>query len=83
MSDPGDMLRLDDCVPIEKYTLILKHEYINKNGKYLIDDPLVVSSVASMQYGMSVIPVNVQIQMLTEKMKHEAVRAYGGEKCEK
>lgn len=67
-------------VPIEKYTLILKHEYVDKDGKYLVDQPLMVSSVAPLQKGMSIVPVNVMIQKmiqdLTERMKYEAVREY-------
>ena len=70
---------LNEILPIEKYTLILKHEYIDKNGKYLIDQPLMVSAVTPLQHGMDIIPVNVLIQRLTEKMKCEAVRTYVGE----
>lgn len=71
MSDPGDMLRLDDCVPIEKFTLILKHEYVDKDGKYLIDQPLMVSATTPWQNEMDIVPINMLIQRLTEKMKSE------------
>ena len=71
--------QIESYVPIEKYTLILKHEYVDKDGKYLIDQPIMVSAVTPLQNGMVINPVNVLIQKLTEKMKHEAVRTYGGE----
>ena len=79
MNDPIEILKHDHCVPIEKYTLILKHEYVDKDGKpHLIDQPFMVSSVAYSQNGM-VVPVNVVIRNLTEKMAHEVIRIYGGE----
>lgn len=71
MDYPIEMFGPDHCVPIEKFTLILKHEYVDKDGKYLIDQPLMVSATTPWQNEMDIVPINMLIQRLTEKMKSE------------
>lgn len=69
----------EDYVPIEKYTLTLRHEYVDKNGKtHKLGEPFIVSS---MHYIESPQSVNRIIWQLTDKMAHEATRIYG-EKAE-
>lgn len=61
---------LNEMHGFEKYTLILKHEYIDKDGKFLLEQPLMVSAVASLQNEVDIVPINKLIQRLTEEMKH-------------
>lgn len=67
----------EDHIPIEKYTLILRHEYVDKDGKtHKLSEPLMVSA---MHYIESAQSVNRIIWQLTDKMAHEAMRIYGEE----
>ena len=64
-------------IPIEKYTLILRHEYVDKDGKmHKLSEPLIVSSINYIESAQS---VNRIIWQLTDKMAHEAMQIYGEE----
>lgn len=66
-----------DYIPIEKYTLILRHEYVDKDGKtHKLSEPFIVSAI---NYTASPQSVNRIIWQLTDKMAHEAMRIYGEE----
>lgn len=66
-------------VPIEKYSLMLKHEYIDENGKaYMLNEPLVVTGmISSFEKNAMISPLNVMIHNLCERMEHEAIQKYG------
>ena len=66
-------------VPFERYTLILKHEYIDKGGKArLLNEPLVVNGMISSFDGNAMIcPVNTMIRNLLERMEYKAMQKYG------
>lgn len=67
----------EDYIPIEKYTLILRHEYVDKDGKmHKLSEPLIVSSINYIESAQS---VNRIIWQLTDKMAHEAMQIYGEE----
>ena len=67
----------ENYIPIEKYTLILRHEYVDKDGKtHKLSEPLIVGSI---NYAESAQSVNRIICQLTDKMAHEAMRIYGEE----
>ena len=71
-----------DYGPVEKYTLTLKRELIDPNGKaHLLDEPLVVNGLNYMYpYPNSTCPVNIMIHNLVDRMEQEAIRMYAGEK---
>lgn len=63
--------------PFEKYTLTLRHEYVDKDGKtHKLSEPLTVSAI---NYTGLAHSVNRIIWQLTDKMAHEAMRIYGEE----
>lgn len=66
-------------VPLEKYSLILKHEYIDTDGRaHLLNEPLVVNGIISSFDGNTMIcPVNEMIHSLFERMEYEAMQKYG------
>ena len=66
-------------VPFEKYSLTLKHEIIDEDGKaYMLDEPLVINGIISSFEGNAMIcPVNSMIHNLCERIEHEAMREYG------
>ena len=66
-------------VPFEKYSLMLKHEYIDEDGKsHSLNEPLVVNGMISSFDGKAMIcPVNVMIHRLLERMEYEAIQKYG------
>lgn len=66
-------------VPFEKYSLTLKHEIIDENGKaHMLDEPLVVTGViSSFERNAIICPVNVMIHNMFERMEHEAMQKYG------
>lgn len=66
-------------VPLEKYSLILKHEIIDENGKaHMLNEPLVVTGViSSFERNAMICPVNVMIHNLCERMEHETIQGYG------
>ena len=68
--------RREEYIPIERYTLTLRREYVASNGKtYKIGDPIVVTCT-NLSYGRTVCPVNDVIRVLTEKMESEAIQIY-------
>lgn len=66
-------------VPFEKYSLTLKHEIIDENGKaHMLNEPLVVTGViSSFDRNAIICPVNVMIHNLFERMEHEVIQKYG------
>ena len=66
-------------VPFEKYSLTLKHEIIDEDGKaYLLDEPLVVTGmISSFERNAMICPVNSMIHNLLERMEYEAMKEYG------
>lgn len=66
-----------DYGPIEKYTLTLKHELIDSNGKtHLLDEPLVVNGLNYMYPTNSFCSVNTMIHNLINRMEQEAIQMY-------
>lgn len=66
-------------VPLEKYSLMLKHEIIDENGKaHMLNEPLVVTGViSSFERNAMICPVNAMIHNLFERMEYEAMKEYG------
>lgn len=66
-------------VPLEKYSLILKHEIIDENGKaHMLNEPLVVTGViSSFERNAMICPVNAMIHNMFERMEHEVMQKYG------
>lgn len=66
-------------VPFEEYSLMLKHEYIDENGKaHMLNEPLVVTGrISSFERNAMICPVNMMIHNLCERMEHEAIQKYG------
>ena len=66
-------------VPFEEYTLTLKREIIDENGKaHMLNEPLVVTGViSSFDRNAMICPVNMMIHNLCERMEHEAIQKYG------
>ena len=66
-------------VPFEEYTLTLKHEIIDENGKaHMLNEPLVVTGrISSFERNAMICPVNVMIHNMFERMEHEVMQKYG------
>lgn len=66
-------------VPFEKYSLMLKHEVIDENGKaYMLNDPLVVTGrISSFERNAMIRTVNMMIHNMFERMEHEVMQKYG------
>lgn len=66
-------------VPFEEYTLTLKHEIIDENGKaYMLNEPLVVTGmISSFERNAMICPVNVMIHNMCDWLEHEAMQKYG------
>lgn len=66
-------------VPFEKYSLTLKHEIIDENGKaYTLNEPIVVTGmISSFERNAMICPVNVMIHNMFERMEHEVMQKYG------
>lgn len=66
-------------IPIEKFSLVLKHEYIDEDGKaHLLNEPLVVNGIiSSFERNAIICPVNAMIHNLFERMEYEAMQKYG------
>lgn len=66
-------------VPFEKYSLTLKHEIIDENGKaHMLDEPLVVTGmISSFERNAIICHVNVMIHNMFERMEHEVMQKYG------
>lgn len=66
-------------VPFEKYSLMLKHEVIDENGKaYMLNEPLVVTGrISSFERNAMIRTVNMMIHNMFERMEHEVMQKYG------
>lgn len=66
-------------VPFERYSLTLKHEIIDEDGKvHMLDEPLVISGIiSSFEVNAMICPVNAMIHSLFERMEHEVMQKFG------
>lgn len=66
----------------ERYSLVLKHEYIDMDGKaHLLNEPLVINgTISSFEGNAMICPVNAMIHSMFERMEYEAMQKYGEEK---
>ena len=67
---------MDDNITYEEYTLILKHELVNGDKTYQLDEPLMISNVTVMSTNNSN-PTNTKEYILNnmfDTLKHEFIR---------
>lgn len=57
-------------MPTEEYTLILKHEYVNGDQNYKIDEPIVMKMCVCLGDGSTAIDLN----RMLDRFKHEVLQ---------
>ena len=63
--------------PMERFRLIVRHDFIDSDGKaFELDEPIIMSALT--QEGTPV-SINRILSELMERMEHEVMQKYGGE----